>query len=58
MDRNKQIQLKKTLPAKHLSDAGEMNRLHMQYAGIFKNNIPEFAEKIKVMKRRSINFSR
>jgi hypothetical protein len=36
----------------------EHERLLMQYAGIFKHNIPEYAEMIAKKQRTLINFSR
>ena len=58
MDNYKIPELKKILHGKTLSDQGEMNRLHMQYAGIFKNDIPEFTEKLKVINKKITNFAR
>jgi len=41
-----------------LNDAGELQRLHMRYAGIFKNNIKEYAEKYLVRTKVQKNYSR
>lgn len=46
-----------TTPAK-LTDPGEAARLLRQYAGIFPNNVKEFAEKVIPKFRRKTNFAR
>ena len=42
---------------RRMSDRGEWDRVLMQYGGVFKHNIPEYAEKIKRLKP-SKNLSR
>jgi len=51
---------KKKIPTKHvrLSDEGEKKRVLMIYAGIFPNNIKEYADKIIKRQRIQKNFSR
>lgn len=49
---NNQIQ-----PVKSLNDPREFNRILMQYGGIFKDNIQDFAKTIKTKKHLK-NFSR
>lgn len=41
----------------NLNDPREFNRLLMQYGGIFKNNIKDFAQTIVKVKKQK-NFSR
>ena len=46
-----------TSPAK-LSDPLEKDRILMQYAGVFKNNIREYSEKFIKTQKKLINYSR
>lgn len=57
------MELKKNLLHKqttqgNLNDPKEFNRLLMQYGGIFKNNIREYADKVIPKNKKTINYSR
>lgn len=47
-----------TRHARNLTDPKEMERLLMQYGGIFKRNIKEFGEKVVKRHKKQVNFSR
>lgn len=47
-----------TQPNKTLMDTKEMNRILMQYGGIFKNNIIEYAERLAKVHKKKKNYSR
>lgn len=42
----------------NLRDPREWNRLLMQYGGVFKDNIKDYAETLPKLKRQKKNFSR
>lgn len=42
----------------NLRDPKEWNRILMQYGGVFKDNIREYAEKLPKLKRNIKNLSR
>lgn len=58
MDSPLQRQLQSTNPVKSLSDPVEKERILMQYGGIFKHQIHEFAKKIQKAHRKIPNYSR
>lgn len=47
-----------TYPARTLHDERERNRILMQYGGIFKHAIPEFASTVLAKQRKLRNYSR
>lgn len=51
-------QLQSTKPVKNTGDPKEVERILMQYAGIFKRNIKEYGETIAKKHKKQINFSR
>lgn len=53
---NNQNQL--TQPARNTGDPKEVERILMQYGGIFKRNIKEYGETIAKKHKKLINFSR
>ena len=57
MEQNQDPQSKQTKPRK-ISDPGEAERILRQYAGIFPNAIPEFAEKIAKKVKVETNYAR
>ena len=50
--------LKTQLVRKTLKDPKEFNRILMQYGGVFKYNIKEYADKIIVKYKKQTNHSR
>jgi hypothetical protein len=58
MESNSNQNNQKIRRARTLSDPGESNRILMQYGGVFKNNIAEFAEKIASKAKAQKNYSR
>lgn len=57
MESNHKQPRRQTIPASY-NEPREKSRILMQYAGIFPNNIKEYAEKIVPAQKRQRNYAR